>query len=176
MKVRDLLIGVPREFPSLQDEENPFLHADALIGAQITRVIVDVLGGAVGVLLELRQSTRLRGNTALLRVTGVAQQNWVCARTANEFTAWSITAAVVHQHEKEVQFVADCLPVGTLRIVGSAADFTLLDAAALPTAPPDYRADPRALIRFGIADESTEVELIGVARSEGARPPASPGS
>ena len=59
-------------------------------------------------------------------------------------------------------------PVGTLRLVGSAADFTLLEAVALDTTPPDYRADPRALIRFGIADESTEVEAIGMARSLGA--------
>lgn len=168
MKVNDLLVGDPRELPGLPDEENPFVDADALLDAQITRIIVDVLGGSVGVLLELRQSSRLRGNTAFLRVTGVAQQNWICTRTANEFTAWSITGVTVHQREKEFHLVADCLPVGTLRLVGSAADFTLLEAVALDTTPPDYRADPRALIRFGIADESTEVEAIGMARSLGA--------
>jgi hypothetical protein len=165
MKVNDLLIDVPCELPSLFDEENPFLNTDALIGAQITRILVDVLGGAVGVLLELRQSSHLRGSTAFLRITGVAQQNWLAARTANEFTAWSITSASVYQHDREFQLVADCLPVGTLRVVGAAADFTLLEAGALDSAPPDYQADPRAFIRFGIADESTEVEPIGVARS-----------
>ena len=167
MMVNDLLIGVPGELPRLPDEENPFLTADALVGAQITRILVDVLGGAVGVLLELRQSSRLRGTTALLRVTGVVQQNWLSTRTANEFTAWSITGFTVHQGEQEFQLVVDCLPVGTLRVVGSAADFTLLQARALDVAPPDYRSDPRALIRFGIANESTEVEPIGVARSAG---------
>ncbi len=52
-------------------------------------------------------------------------------------------------------------------MVGSAADFTLLKASALDIAPPDYRSDPRALVRVGIANESTEVEPIGVARSAG---------
>lgn len=165
MKVHDLLIGIPRALPELPESENPFLHADALIGAQITRIVVDVLGGTAGVLLELRQSTRLRGNTALLRVTGIAQQNWISTRTANEFTAWSITGATLRQLESEFQLIADCLPVGTLRLIGTSADFTLLEASALDTSPPDYRADPSALIRFGIADESTDVEPIGVARS-----------
>jgi hypothetical protein len=165
VKVHDLLIGIPRALPELPEAENPFLHADALIGAQITRIVVDVLGGTAGVLLELRQSPRLRGNTALLRVTGIAQQNWISTRTANEFTAWSITGATLRQLDSEFQLIADCLPVGTLRLIGTSADFTLLEASALDTAPPDYRADPRALIRFGIADESTDVEPIGTARS-----------
>lgn len=167
MKVNDLLIGVPSALPALPEEENPFLHPDALIDAQITRIVVDVLGGTVGVLLELRQSARLRGNTALLRVSGVAQQNWICTRTANEFTAWSITAASMHQGTHEFHLVADCLPVGTLRLIGASADFILLEAGALETAPPDYRTDPRAAIRFGIADETTELQAIGVARSRG---------
>ncbi|MFK3676710.1 hypothetical protein ACI2IP_03205 [Microbacterium sp. NPDC090218] len=167
MNVNDLLVGVPSGLPALPDDENPFLHPDALIDAQITRVVVDVLGGSVGVLLELRQSSRLRGNTALLRVSGVAQQNWLCTRTANEFTAWSITGARVYQHEREFQLIIDCLPVGTLRVVGSAAEFLLLDAAALAADPPDYRSDPQALIRFGVASESTEVEPLGIAHSAG---------
>jgi hypothetical protein len=160
MKVNDLLLGVPEDIPALPDAENPFLHADALVDAQITRIIVDVLGGAVGVLLELRRSTRLRGNTALLRVTGVAQQNWIGSTTANEFTAWSITGATVHQTSHEVHVTAQCLPVGTLRIVGTAADFTLLWAHALDAAP-DFRAGARDLVRFGIANESTECDPVG---------------
>ena len=167
MKVNDLLIGAPCALPTLPDGENPFVNADALVDAQITRLVVDVLGGTVGVLLELRQSSRLRGNTALLRVTGVAQQNWICTRPANAFTAWSITGARVHQGEGEFHLVIDCLPVGTLRIVGAAADFALLEAASLGVAPPDYQSDPQALIRFGVADESTDVTPIGLARSRG---------
>ncbi|UUE21230.1 hypothetical protein [Microbacterium sp. J1-1] len=165
MNANDLLIGIPSGLQALPDAENPFLTPDALIDAQITRVIVDVLGGSVGVLLELRQSSRLRGNTALLRVKDVAQQNWLCTRTANEFTAWSITGSRVYAHEREFQLIIDCLPVGTLRIVGSAAEFVLLDAAGLDTAPPDYRSAPQSLVRFGVADETTPVEPIGVARS-----------
>lgn len=165
MNVNDLLIGIPSGLPSLPDAENPFLNPDALIDAQITRVLVDVLGGSVGVLLELRQSSRLRGNTALLRVQGVAQQNWLCTQTANEFTAWTVTGARVYQHEREFQLVIDCLPVGTLRVVGAAAEFVLLDADTLTADPPDYRSDSRALIRFGVANESTEVTPLGVARS-----------
>ncbi|MDF2507453.1 MAG: hypothetical protein K0Q52_1312 [Microbacterium sp.] len=167
MMVNDLLIGVPGELPDLLDEENPFLSADALVAAQITRVLVDVLGGTVGVLLELGQSPRLRGTSALLRVTGVVQQSWRSTPTANEFTAWSITGVTVQQRENEFQVVIDCFPVGALLVVGSAADFTLLHAAAPEAAPPDHPFDPGALIRFGIADESTEVEPIGVARSAG---------
>lgn len=167
MNVADLLIGAPDELPILAKGEDPFVNIEALIDAQITRILVDVLGGTVGVLLELRQSPRLGGNTALLRVTGVAQQNWICSATANEFTAWSITRATTRQSEHEFQLVADCIPVGVLRLVGSAAEFILLKANSVHAAPPDYRSDPRALIRFGVADESTQVEPIGVARSRG---------
>ncbi|WP_417506610.1 hypothetical protein [Microbacterium sp.] len=167
MNVNDLLIGVRGELPMLPDEENPFLSTDALVGAQITRILVDVLGGTVGVLLELGQSTRLRGTTALLRVTGVVQQNWRSTPTANEFTAWSISGLTVQQRDDEFHVVIDCFPVGALLVVGAAADFTLLHAVAPDVAPPDDHFDPRALIRFGIADESTEVEPIGSARSAG---------
>lgn len=167
MMVNDLLIGVHDELPRLPDEENPFVTADALVDAQITRILVDVLGGTVGVLLDLGQTTRLRGTTALLRVTGAVQQNWRCTPTANEFTAWSITGVTMQQREEKFHVVIDCFPVGALLVVGSAADFTLLHAAAPDVAPLDHPFDRGALIRFGIADESTEVEPIGSARSAG---------
>ncbi|MGH3691884.1 MAG: hypothetical protein ACRDT7_17170 [Microbacterium sp.] len=169
MKISDLLLAVPGELPRLAENENPFVNPEALVGAQITRILVDVLGGRAGVLLELRQSSRLRGNTALLRVSAVRQQNWTCTSTANEFTAWSIMHASTRQYEDEFRVSVDCMPVGALRVVGASADFTLLDATALDITPPDYRSDPRALIRFGVADESTEATPIGVAYSTGGR-------
>lgn len=165
MKVNDFLAGTPFGAAQLPESQDPFRHPDLLEDAQITRILVDVLGGTVGVLFELRQSARLPANTALLRVTGVAQQNWICTALVNEFTAWSITGAVVHQHAGEFQFVAQCLPAGALRVIGSAAEFVLLDASALASAPPDYRADARELIRFGIADENTDCTAVGVSRS-----------
>lgn len=165
MRVNDILSGVPFAAPDLPDAENPFLHSELFVHAQVTRILVDVMTGTVGILLELRQADRLPANTALLRVKGVAQQNWIATATVNEFTAWSITGATIHQRAGEFQFVAQCLPAGAVRVVGSAAEFILLEAAALASAPPDYLNDPRELIRFGIADENTECEAVGVARS-----------
>ncbi|WP_435749225.1 hypothetical protein [Microbacterium sp. PMB16] len=165
MKVNDVLSGVPIDAPELPDSVNPFLRTELLVDAQITRILVDVMTGSVGVLLELRQALHLPANTGLLRVHGVAQQNWLCTSTANEFTAWSITGATVYQRPGEFQLAAQCLPAGALRVVGTSADFTLLDAAALASAPPDYRADARELIRFGVADENTQCEPVGIARS-----------
>ncbi len=165
MRVNDVLSGVPFAAPELPDAENPFLHTELFVHAQVTRILVDVMAGTVGILLELRHVDHLPANTALLRVTGVAQQNWICTATANEFTAWSITGATMHQRPGEFQFVAQCLPAGALRVVGSAAEFVLLEAATLATAPPDYLNDPRELIRFGVADGNTECEAVGVARS-----------
>jgi hypothetical protein len=165
MRVNDVLIGIPFEAPELPEVNNPFQHSELFDDAQVTRILVDVMAGTVGVLLELRQAEHLPGNTALLRVTGVAQQNWICTAMADELTAWSITGVVVHQRPGEFQLVAQCLPAGALRIVGASAEFVLLDAAALADAPPDYRADARELIRFGVANENTECRLIGVARS-----------
>lgn len=165
MKVNDYLAGAPFDAPTLPDEWNPFQHAELFEHAQVTRIIVDVMSGTVGILLELRQAEQLRANTALLRVTGVAQQNWICTASADEFTAWSIRGATVYQRAGEFQLVAQCLPAGALRVVGASAEFILLDAAALATAPPDYHSDPRELIRFGVATESTECEAVGVAYS-----------
>lgn len=165
MKVNDVLAGVPFRAPELHDSENPFLRTELFVDAQITRLIVDVMTGTVGILFELRQAEHLRANTALLRVTGVAQQNWVCTAMANEFTAWSISGVTVHQRPGQFQFVAQCLPAGALRVVGTSAEFVLLEAAALASAPPDYRADASDLIRFGVANENTECEAVGVARS-----------
>ncbi|WP_046013703.1 hypothetical protein [Microbacterium sp. SA39] len=163
--MNDVLAGAPFQAPELTEAENPFRHTEVFDGAQVTRILVDVLAGTVGVLLELRQAEQLPANTALLRVTGVAQQNWICTAMADEFTAWSITGVVVHQRPGEFQLVAQCLPAGALRVVGASAEFILLDAAALAAAPPDYRADARELIRFGVADENTECRLVGVAHS-----------
>lgn len=165
MKVNDYLTGAPFEAPELADEANPFQHDELLIEAQITRIVVDVMSGTVGVLLELRQAPQFRATTALLRVTGVAQQNWICAVIANEFTAWSITGATVFQREGEFQLIAQCLPAGSLRIVGASAEFFLLESDALGAAPLGSRADARDLIRFGVAYENTECVVVGVARS-----------
>ncbi|MDQ0726548.1 hypothetical protein [Microbacterium sp. W4I20] len=165
MKVNDVLAGVPIDAPELPDAANPFRHTELLVGAQVTRILVDVLAGSVGVLFELRQAPHLNANTGLLRVHGVAQQNWICTSAANEFTAWSITGATVHQRPAEFQISAQCLPAGALRIVGTSADFTLLDAAAASTAPPDDQADGRGLLRFGVADENTPCAVVGIARS-----------
>lgn len=165
MKVNDYIAGVPVHAPTLSDAENPFQHTDLLVNAQVTRIVVDVMSGIVGILLEIRQTEHLRGNTGLLRVTGVAQQNWICTASSDEFTAWSILGATVYQRAGEFQLVAQCLPAGALRVVGSSAEFILLDAPALTSTPPDYRADPRELIRFGVASENTECGAIGVAYS-----------
>ena len=165
MRVNDVLSGVPFAAPTLPDAENPFRHSELFVDAQITRIVVDVMTSTVGILFELRQADRLPANTALLRVSGVAQQNWICTAMTNEFTAWSITGATIHQRPGEFQFVAQCLPAGALRIVGSSAEFVLLEAAALASAPPDYRNDARDLIRFGVANENTECEPVGLARS-----------
>lgn len=165
MRVNDVLAGAPIRAPDLPEEENPFRNTDLLVNAQLTRILVDVLAGTVGILFELRQAERLRANTALLRVSGVAQQNWICTTMANEFTAWSVTGATVYDRAGQFQFVAQCLPAGTLRVVGASAEFILLNAAAIASAPPVDLADPRELIRFGVADENTECEPVGVARS-----------
>ena len=159
MQVKDLLFGVPSDLPGLHDSENPFVHADALVGAQLTRVVVDVLGGTVGVLLELRQSSRLRGTTALLRVTGVTAQDWAGSASANRYTAWSITDAAVHQASGEVRVVVQCRPAGSLRIIGTSAEFLLLTAHPNRAVP--LPADPGALLRFGVVDESTECDPLG---------------
>lgn len=166
MQVKDVLFGVPSDLPALHDSENPFLDADALLDAQITRVVVDVLGGTVGVLLELRQSSRLRGTTAVLRVTGVVGQNWVGSASANRFTAWSITDATVHQAPGEVRVAVHCGPMGALHITGTSAAFLLL------TAHPDLEvplpADPGSLLRFGVVDESTECDPLGAVHARDA--------
>lgn len=167
MKVADLITGPARALPELPDAENPFVNPGALVDARITRIITDVLGGTLGVLLELRPSTRFRGNTAVLRVTGVVQQDWNRTATANEFTAWSITHAVMGPHETGFQLIAECVPVGALRLTGSSAEFILVDARIPDGAPPDHVADPQALVRFGLADENTAVEPIGIARWTG---------
>lgn len=166
MRVKDMITDSSLDAPELTDDENPFQNTQLLVDAQITRIVVDVLAGTAAVLLELRQSPRIRANTGLLRIAGVAQQNWVCTHSANEFTAWSITGATVYQRTGEFQLTAQCLPAGALRIVGTSAEFVLLEARALDTAPPDYRADARELIRFGVADENTDCDVVGVARSE----------
>jgi hypothetical protein len=165
MKVNDVIAGAPLHAPALADIEDPFLDPSLLNDAQITSIVVDVLAGTVGILLELRQTPHLRANTGLIRVTGVAQQNWICTTVANEFTAWSISGATVHSAPTEFQLTAQCLPTGMLRVVGTSAEFVLLDAGTLDAAPPDYRADSRELIRFGVADQNTDCEVVGVARS-----------
>lgn len=165
MQVKDVMLGVPLDAQDLSHGENPFSDMRLLVGAQVTRITVDVLAGTAAILLELRQASRLPATTGLLRIAGLAQQNWICTSGANEFTAWSITGTTFHQGTGEFHLTAQCLPAGALRIVGREAEFVLLHAVSLPAAPPDYRADSRELIRFGVADEDTECEVVGIARS-----------
>lgn len=168
MQVRDLLFGVPSGLPPLADTEDPFADALALVDAQVTRVILDIPAGVVGVLLELRQSTRLRGTTALLRVTGAVRQEWTGSASANRFTAWSITDAAVDRDLTAIRIALHCLPAGSLHLTGTAADFVLLSAR--PDRTPPSSTDPAALLRFGVVDESTVCDPLGAAHLRSSAP------
>jgi hypothetical protein len=164
MKVYDYLAGAPFDAPELAVAENPFHDAGLLVDAQVNRILVDVLSGTVGIILELRQNERLPANTGLLRVMGVAQQNWIGTALADEYTAWSISGATIRQRPGEFQLVAQCAPAGALRVVGASAEFILLDAA-FASAPLRHRTEASELIRFGVANESTDCAAVGFARS-----------
>ncbi|WP_431806675.1 hypothetical protein [Microbacterium paraoxydans] len=161
MQVKDLLLGVPSGLPGLADAENPFVDALALVDTQVTRVVVDVLGGTVGILLELRQAPRLRGTTGLLRVAGVVRQEWTGSAAANRFTGWTITDAVIERDLTEIRIDLHCLPAGSLHVTGSTADFVLL--AARPDLTPPPPNDPEALRRFGEVDESAAADPLAAA-------------
>lgn len=164
MRMNDLLAGAPADAQRLADDHDPLRRPRLLRGAQLTRIVDDVLSGTVGVLFELRQAPRLTGNTALLRVAGVSRQQWTRTAQADEFTAWSLTEATIHQSAEEFRFLARFSPAGALQLAGDSAELILLDAlpAPLPVGGPQ---DLRQLLRFGIADETSECAPLAVARS-----------
>lgn len=167
MQVKDVMAGVPIDAPALRSTQNPFLHSQLLDRARLSSIVIDVLAGTASVLLELGNAQRSapRATTGLLRVSGLAQQDWICTAAVDEFTAWSITRAIAHISADEFQFTARCLPAGGLRVVGASAEFVLLDTSTSTPVPPAAHADPRTLHRFGLADPDTACEIIGVARS-----------
>ena len=169
MQVKDVMAGLVDHAPDLLEDQNPFRDLSLLIDAQITRITVDVLAGTAAILLELRHVAQLPATTGMLRIAGLAQQNWVCTTGVGEFTAWTITGTTVHQNDGEFHLTAQCLPAGALRIVGASAEFLLLQASTLTAAPPDYRADTREVVRAGVADENTYCEIVGIARSVAVR-------
>lgn len=163
MKIKDLLDGAPIEAAELKGSENPFRNPELLLGAQLTRVMVAATPGTVGAFFELRQAPRLLGNTALLRASGATLRKWIHTGYVDEFTAWSLTAVKIDQSPDGFHLIAQFCPAGTLLLVAAKAELFLLQAAPAPL-PAGGPADVRQLLRFGIADEDSDCELLAVAR------------
>lgn len=164
MRIDDLFAGAHIDAPELFGADSPLSNPSLLVGAQLTRLEVDVLAGTVGVLFELRQVPALAGNTALLRVWGAAQQDWIRTSAVDRFTAWSLTGMAAERSDSGFHLVARFSPAGTLRILGESADLALLDAEPSPHAPA-VPSDLTELLRFGIADGASTCRPIAVARS-----------
>ncbi len=146
---------------------SPFSEDDALLEAQILEIRYDGIRSVLGVALEMRLAERITGaSTALLVARNVIRYSWNQTDRGGARTAWTIISSTPQRAESGLVLELMTSPSGCLSITADSASLYSIRISGLEvTAPPDYGDPSYAAIRRGIANWTSDVEVVGVTHS-----------
>lgn len=146
---------------------SPFSEDDTLLEAQILEIRYDGIRSALGVALEMRLAERItETSTALLVAHNVIHYSWNQTDRRGGRTAWTIISSTPRRTESGFALELKTSPSGTLSITANSASLYSVRISGLEgTAPPDYGNPNYAAIRRGIANWTSDVEVVGASYS-----------
>ncbi|WP_166902416.1 hypothetical protein [Mycobacterium sp. DL440] len=146
---------------------DPLSEEDALLEAQILEVRYDGIRSVLGVALEMRLAERItETSTALLVARNVIHYSWNQTDRRGERTAWTIISSTPLRTESDFTLELKTSPGGSLSITTNSASLYSVRINGLEgTAPPDYGSPNYAAIRRGIANWTSDVEVVGASHT-----------
>ncbi|MBP5938319.1 hypothetical protein [Streptomyces acidiscabies] len=135
------LVASRRDFSaSVQAAEPDALReADALQEAQLLDSRVCPLTSTAALLFELRTSLQFdAGNAALLVVRGLRSFAWSSSVVPVPFAALTVVSGLPDPAAGVFRARFDFFPAARLEVVGSQADFYVLEVDGIGDVPPDY--------------------------------------
>jgi len=154
-----LLDSARREFAAAP-EADALVEAGALQEAALLDIRLNMVTSSAWLLFDCRGALQIEmGNTAVVVVRDVQSVQWSGGsrgpRTWRAVLGW--TPRIV---DGSLSLTADVSPGGLLEVVGKAGEFYVGDVPGCDDAPPDFVSASDAEVRSGLAQWSSEFELV----------------
>jgi hypothetical protein len=156
------LIWTPSQEPGIPGPDvDPLIENDALQEAQLLDLRVHALSSTVGLLFELRTALQFEyGNAAVLIVRGLQASNWRAVQRSREGTAWSVVGSAVCMRCGLLDLNITFSPSSSIEILGTSAEFYVLDVPEIGETPPDYCSDGEERIRSGLPGWGSSFSIL----------------
>lgn len=161
MRIAEFLVSPARLEVAGPVEMDALADTDALLEAALLEVNLDVTTGEVRLLFDCRGALHIRGgNTAFVVVRGVSEFRWTTVprerRTWQTVMSWE-----PRQHPTGLAIAAGLAPDANLEVVGSGGEFYVGDIPGGDAPPPNFATASPEEIRRGLADWSSDVDVLG---------------
>ena len=166
--VEDLIWAPSRVLGTPGPDMDPLIENDALQEAQLLDLRIHALSSTAGLLFELRTALQFEyGNAAVLIVRGLQKSTWRAIQRGGERTAWSVVGSEMRAGSGLVDLNVTLSPSSSIEIVGTSAEFYVLDVPGIGEAPPDYCPDGEGSIRTGLPGWGCSFSLLQASYLEG---------
>lgn len=137
--VEDLFVSGRYENEGDQLDSDPLRDSEALQEAQILDFRIYAQAATAAVLFELRTSLQFdRGNAGLLVVRGLRSLTWDSSEINERLMALSIVSSQPKLEAGNFSIEIRCHPSSGLILLGSEAEFYVLDVGDIGDVPPDF--------------------------------------
>jgi hypothetical protein len=156
------LIWTPSRMPGTPGPDmDPLVENDALQESQLLELRIYALSSTVGLLFELRTALQFEyGNAAVLVVRGLQRSNWRAIQRGVGKTAWSVVGSEMSAGSGLLNLNVTLSPSSSIEILGTSAEFYVLDVPEIGEVPPDYCSDGEARIRSGLPGWGSSFSLL----------------
>ena len=159
--VEDLIWTPGRMSGTPGPDVDPLLENDALQETQLLDLRIHALSSTAGLLFELRTALQFEyGNAAVLVVHGLQRSNWRATQRGAEKTAWSVVGSEMSTGSGLLNLNVTLSPSSSIEILGTSAEFYVLDVPEIGEVPPDYCSDGEVRIRSGLPGWGSSFSLL----------------
>jgi|ERR1700734_494715 hypothetical protein len=140
---------------------DPLTESDALQEAQLLDLRLHAVSSTAGLLFELRTALQFEyGNAALLVIRGLRQASWRAVERGEEQMAWSVMGSAITARTGHLELNITLAPSASVEILGTNAEFYVLDVPEMGETPPDYCFDREVRIRAGLPNWGSPVSIL----------------
>ncbi|MFD3442597.1 hypothetical protein ACFWU3_34490 [Streptomyces sp. NPDC058685] len=155
-------------------EWDPLRETDSLEDTQLLDSRLCPTANRAALLFDMRTAMyHPTGNAGLLVIRGLQSFHWSGAAQTLDLMAFTAVSSRPSAADGGFRLGLDFFPDGNLSVSGEHADFYLLEAHALPEAPPNYTDRHLEQVRYGLPrwdSECTVLQSSTSARSEETTP------
>ncbi|MFE4856927.1 hypothetical protein [Streptomyces sp. NPDC056670] len=166
--IEDLFTGAADATTAAPIDWDPLREHDALLEVGLLDCRVCPLTGRSGLLLDMRTALQYRtGNAALLVVRGMRSFRWRETPPNTELFNFSVGSSSPTATAEAWRIDLGLFIDGELSIEGKSADFYLLNADALPDAPPNYSGRGLDEVRHALPWWDSECTVLEWSSTDG---------